>query len=175
MNGKSKGSSWEREICKFLTKWVSGTEKPYIFWRSPSSGAFVTNKVSDEIGGDITSLLPEGKFFTDKLSCEAKVGYDDVDILKMFKDSKNNVLEGFWKQCIRDARLTSKYGMLIYKKTNYPAIVGIEEDVYKKFIKQKLELPKSLTIDFSNDLPKLMMFNFIDLFNIIKPINIKKL
>jgi hypothetical protein len=31
-NGKAKGSSWERDVCKFLSVWLTGQEKIiYIF------------------------------------------------------------------------------------------------------------------------------------------------
>jgi hypothetical protein len=174
-NNKAKGSEWERKLCKFLTVWATGNEKPYVFWRTPGSGSFVTNKVSTDASGDIISILPEGRFFTDIISCEAKIGYEDTDLFKHFKLNKNNTIETFWAQCIRDSRTANKYGMLIYKKKLYPSIVGIEADMVKLLVKQKLELPKSLTINFKNELPDMVMYDFETLFSIVLPINIMKI
>lgn len=173
MNGKKSGSEWERKICKFLTVWATGQEKPYVFWRTPGSGSFVTNKVSTDASGDIISILPEGRFFTDIISCEAKTGYEDTDLFKHFKSNKNNTIEMFWSQCIRDSRVANKYGMLIYKKKGYPSIIGIEENLLKLFIKQKIELPKSITINFKSELPDMIMFDFETLFTYVLPKHIK--
>lgn len=175
MNGKKLGSEWERKICKFLTMWVTGQEKPYVFWRTPGSGSFVTNNVSDDASGDIISILPEGRFFTDIISCEAKTGYNDTDLFKHFKLNKNNTIEMFWSQCIRDARKVNKQGMLIYKKKGLSSLVGIEPYLFSQLNKQKIDLPKSISINFKNELPDMIMFDFEMLFSVMLPKHIKKL
>jgi len=165
--GKAKGSQWERDISRFLTKWVTGKEKPLVFWRTPGSGSFVTNKVSTDASGDIISILPEGRFFTDIISCELKIGYSDVDLFKHFKNTKNNILESFWNQCLRDASQVNKHGMLIYKKKGYNAIVGIENDLMC-LLKQQIELPKSITVTFDK-LSPLVLFDMEVFFTTILP------
>lgn len=175
MNGKKIGSEWERKICKYLTFWATGQEKPYVFWRTPGSGSFVTNNASNDASGDIISILPEGRFFTDAISCEAKIGYNDTDLFKHFKLNKNNNIEMFWSQCIRDAKKVDKQGMLIYKKKNISALVCIEPCLFELLNNQKIDLPKSITINFKNELPNIIMFDFEMLFNVMLPIHIKKI
>ena len=174
-NGKAKGSGFEREIAKTLSIWVNGTPKPYVFWRSPSSGALATIAESMDASGDLIALRPEGKFLTDRFSIELKTGYEDVDLLKIFKSNKNNTLESFWNQCIRDAKKSNKYGMLIFRKKGYNVIVGIENIIVLMLKKQKIELPKSIIINFNNDLPDMTIYSMDDFFNCIKTENIKKL
>lgn len=175
MNGKKSGSSWERYLAKFLTKWLTGNEKPYAFWRNLGSGSFITNKVSDDASGDIMALTDDAKKVISKVSIEAKIGYDDVDLLKHFKSNKNNTLENFWKQCIRDSRIANKYGMLIYKKKKYPPIIGIELSLNNLLLKQKISLPKFIIVNFGNDLPNMVMYDFETFFQCVSPKNIQKL
>jgi hypothetical protein len=174
-NGKAKGSGFERDIAKFLTKYVTGQDKPLCFWRSPSSGILGTIAESMDASGDIIALRPEGVPITQLFSIEIKTGYEDVDLLKMFKSNKNNTLESFWKQCIRDARKAEKYGLLIFRKKGYNVIIGIENNVVIMLKKQKVELPKSIIINFNNDLPDMVMYSMEDFFNCVKIENIKKL
>jgi hypothetical protein len=72
-NGKAKGSGWEREIAKFFTIWVTGNEKPYCYWRTPSSGALNTISNADSVSGDIVSIRPEGKFLTKSFTIDVKL------------------------------------------------------------------------------------------------------
>lgn len=174
--GKSKGGNFEREIARYLTKWLTGQDKEYYFYRSPSSGAVSTvSACNGEISGDIISVKPEGRVLTDLFSIELKTGYDDVDLLKMFKSNKNNTFDDFWVQCIRDSRRANRYGMLIFRKKGYPTIMGTEIDVIKSLKKQKVNLPKSITIDYiDSDLPNMVIFSLIDFFESVSPFNMKK-
>ena len=47
--GNAKGSAWERDLCKIFSKWINGTEKPYVFWRGRGSGAMfsIDNSLGD--------------------------------------------------------------------------------------------------------------------------------
>jgi len=167
-NGKRKGSNFEREIAKTLSVWVNGESKPYVFWRSPSSGSLATIAESMDASGDLIALRPEGKFLTDRFSIELKTGYEDVDFMKHFKDNKNNIIEDFWKQCIRDARKANKYGMLIFRKKGYQPIIGIEL-IVNSLIKEVCNLPKSLVLLFENDTPAIVFYDFNQFFEKVKP------
>lgn len=151
-NGKAKGSAWEREIAKALTMWVTGKEKPYVFWRSPSSGALATISQSLDTSGDIIAIRPEGKFLTDIYSIEAKNGYPAASFDKHLKKTKNNDIESFWKQCVSDAEKAGKMPMLIFKKKGCQPIVGIIADVGNlKYISLKfITLPTVRFYDFYN-------------------------
>ena len=60
----AKGQNFERDISKYLTKWLTGTTKPYVFWRNDGSGSFATRDVENaELAGDLKALRREGDFF----------------------------------------------------------------------------------------------------------------
>ncbi len=168
-NGKAKGSEFEREICKYLSVWINGIEKPYIFWRSPSSGALATIAESMDASGDIIALRPEGKFLTDRFSLELKNGYPDADFEKHFKDTKNNTIEDFWKQCTRDARKVKKWSMLIFKKKGCQTIIGIESLISLLYFKDINLKSITLTFDKKDNLPSIIFYDFKQFFNTVTP------
>jgi len=128
--GKGKGSKFERDIAKYLTKWVSGKEKPYLYWRSPSSGG-IGSFNNPDITGDIVALKGEAEFLTDMFSIEIKCGYPAFNFFKFFKkNSKSNELLKFWEQCKDDAIKGSKEPLLIYKQDRQPTIVIIGCDTF---------------------------------------------
>ena len=76
----SKGSSYERELCKTLSRWWTKGERDDVFWRSSGSGARA--KVRGRAGtqtmgqhGDIAATDPIGAPFIDAFTIEAKRGY----------------------------------------------------------------------------------------------------
>ena len=125
--GKNKGSAFERKICKFLTKWISGQDDEYYFYRSPSSGAIATISLcNDDISGDIIAIKPEAMGLTSKFSIECKTGYKGANPLKVFGNLKGNELKDFWIQACRDAQKAKKLPMLIYNPPGRaPALVGL--------------------------------------------------
>lgn len=172
---KSKGSSFEREIAKFLTKWVSGQVKELYYWRSPSSGAVATLNVgSKEISGDIIAIKQEGSFFTDKFSIELKTGYPKISFNQHLKDNKNFEIENFWKQCLWDAGRADKYPMLMYRKLGFPIILGIDETVREKLL-YSVRLPKRLVLCFENGIPDVNFYDMETFFQIVTPEIIKKI
>jgi hypothetical protein len=122
-----KGGDWEREVAKTLTTWLTGSPKPYVWWRMPSSGAMATiSEENKELSGDLIALRPEGAFLTDKYSVECKVGYPSSSFHKHLKGVKNDEIKDFWEQCCNDANKASKKPLLIYKKKMHNALIGIE-------------------------------------------------
>lgn len=171
--GKSKGSSFERDIARYLTKWLTGQDKELYFWRSPSSGAVATiNEMNGDISGDIIALKTEAKCLVDMFSIELKCGYKDADLSKHLKKTKNNTIKSFWDQCIRDSRMANgKYGMLIFKKDREPTIVGIEKDtIMEKLMSNKIK--NTITLSYK-DLPSVVFYDFIDFFDTLKPEQLK--
>lgn len=173
--GHGKGSSWERDIAKRLTKWLTGKEKPYVWWRMPGSGAIATiSEENKELSGDIMALRPEGAFLTDKYSIEAKNGYPSSSFHKHLKGVKNDEIRLFWEQCLGDANRANKLPMLIYKKKHYNALIGISE--LKGVLKQKLECLPSITMTWvSEDIPTCYFFDMEIFLNTITPEDIKSL
>ena len=171
-----KGSNWEREIAKTLTKWLTGKEKPYVWWRMPGSGAIATiSEENKELSGDIMAFRPEGAFLTDKFSIEAKNGYPNSNFHKHLKGVKNDEIRLFWEQCVNDANRADKLPMLIYKKKQYNALIGISE--LKGILKQKLQHIPSITMSWGNqyELPICHLFDMEEFLNTISPEDIKSL
>ena len=167
MNGKALGSSFERDIAKYLTKWVSGTVKPYIYWRSPGSGSLATISDALDVSGDIMCLRLEGKFLTDRFSIECKSGYPHANFHQHLKNTKNFQIKDFWIQCIHDATKANKQPLLIFKKKGLQPIVGIDCKL-RTILKKQIKLPESITLRF-DDLTSVTFYDMIEFFNIVTP------
>lgn len=171
-----KGGAFEREICKDLSRWIQGKEKPYIFWRGRGSGAmFTVNEDSGEaFSGDIYLVRPEGKFLTDIFSIECKTGYKEASLDKHLKYNKSDPIKDFWCQCTSDAEKSGKQPFLIYqKKGMQPKWVGINT-----YTKCKLE--KYLTgcryihLHWAENLEDTWFYGYDEFFNSISPESIRR-
>jgi len=63
--GKEKGASFERQVCRDLSGWISKGERDDLFWRSAMSGGRATAGAKHGIlrptqTGDISSLFAKG-------------------------------------------------------------------------------------------------------------------
>lgn len=170
--GKGKGSTWERDVAKLMTKWLTGTEKPYVWWRMPGSGAIATiSEENKELSGDIMCLRPEGAFLTDKFSIECKTGYPTSSFHKHLKGVKNDEVKAFWIQSCGDADRASKLPMLIYKKKQYNALIGVT------VLNDKLRELQSITLTWGEDvdLPTCHFFDLEEFLATVSPEDIKTL
>jgi hypothetical protein len=127
-SGKSKGSSFEREVCKDLSRWVSGGKHEDLFWRSAMSGGRATvgrkkGKSHKAHAGDITCTHARGHALTDYWCIECKF-YRDLNI-DLFMFDKGGNLDRFWKQAWDTARNHDKEPMLIAKQNFKPTIVVV--------------------------------------------------
>jgi len=172
-NGKSKGSTFERDIAKYLSKWLKGSEKPYQYWRAPSSGALLTmNEMNRDASGDIMALTTDAKFLTDIFSIELKVGYPKTSFWQHFRDTKSFGIRLFWDQCCEDAVKAKKKPMLIYRRKGKSEIVGIS---YMPEILNSLTNINSLILKWKEiDIPQLYLFDMKEFFNSISPKEIKE-
>ena len=174
MGGKAKGSAFEREVCKILNVWLNGKEKPYVFWRSPSSGALATIHIENEdMSGDITGFSEEAKLICSIINFELKTGYKETSIDKFLKYNKTDKLKEFWCQCINDCR-GNKYPMLIYRKKglNTPWVC-IDNKLYRK-LEKHLSNFRYIKLHF-RDSRDMYMFEMKEFFDKIKPSTIKEI
>ena len=176
-NGKSKGSDFERYCSKQLSIWLTGTERPYNFWRSPSSGGLATiSELNQDLSGDIIGLTIEAKEICSIISIEAKTGYPKTSFWQHFKDIKNFNIKLFWQQCVNDAN--KKFPVLIYRKKGSKPIIGINLKMDKEINKSvNLNILNSLIVGFKEDedLPLLKLYDMEDFLDNVKPEIIKKL
>ncbi len=178
----AKGGEFEREISKFLTKWLTGKEKPYKYWRQDASGGLATIHAENEhLTGDIKPLAKDAEFLTDIFSIECKTGYPKTSFWQHFTTTKFAV-EQFWSQCIKDAP-ENKYPMLIYRKLRRKPIIGININIKDSlyFLLQELNFisitwnkpfkcERCLTKHTVEDL---FLFDMNDFFELVKPDHIK--
>ena len=118
--GKSKGSEFERWVCKQLSLAMSKDERDDLFWRSAISGGratvkFKKGKKNLTQVGDITAIDPLGSKLTDKFVIECK-RYKSVkwDSLIYGLPKKDGVI-AFWRQAQDAADKVNKIPLLIIK------------------------------------------------------------
>jgi hypothetical protein len=138
MNSKNKGSKFERDFAKYLTKWFSGQDKDLYFWRTPSSGALHTiTQFNQNISGDIVALKPEAAWVTDNINFELKHGYPKLDFYGLLS-IKNHKIESFWKQCCKSAG--DKIPILIIRRNNSKIILGTIINIVNMLPRIKIDL-----------------------------------
>lgn len=170
-----KGGEFERFISKYLTKWLTGKEKPYKFWRQNASGALATIHIENEVlAGDIKSLDDEGKFLTDIFCIECKTGYPKTSFWQHFKNLKNFNLRDFWIQTIEETP-NNKYPLLIYRRKGRSELVGINNYINNLFSALLFDL-NSIRLKWNEEgIEDLILYDFRNFFNKIKPDDIKNI
>jgi len=147
----SKGSNFEREICKKLSLWWSDEKRDDIFWRTSGSGARATyrrKKGKDTYGqeGDIQAIDPIGSPLTQLVTIECKRGYSSINLTDLLdksnKKTKPCLIEQFITQAINE-NIYSKtyYWWLIVRRNNRQAILLMPYKLYKLF-QTIVSLPK---------------------------------
>lgn len=132
MSKSQKGSKFERDMCRLLSKWWSGGKRDDLFWRSAGSGAMA--KTRSKVGkktygqyGDIAATDPEGTKLLRVFTIELKRGYNKNSFVEMLdKEDKacKQTWEQFFDQVYTDhVNSKSKTWMLIWKKDRRQALV----------------------------------------------------
>lgn len=173
----SKGSQWERDICKMLTEWASGQPKPLLWWRGQGSGGMFTRSggsAGNNFSGDIYPIHEDGYFLSNIFSIEAKCGYKDASLDKHLKYNKADPIKSFWVQCTEDAKASEKEPLLIYKKHGLPTPwIGINEKIYKK-LKKFLKGKRCIHLIW-DELPDVFFFEIKEFLSCISAKDIKGL
>jgi hypothetical protein len=171
----SKGGDWERKVCKFLSVWLIGKERPYQYWRMPGSGSIGTiHEDCVDMTGDIRSLTEEARFLTDIFNIECKTGYKEASFDKHLKYNKIDYIKEHWEQCIKDSKKGNKYPMLIFRKKGFKnPWLGINEDVFLK-LKNNLSNLRFIHLNWINITP-CYFFEFYQFFENIKPDIVKNI
>jgi len=177
----AKGGDFEREVAVFLSLWWTEGKRDDVFYRSQASGGRFTRrrksgKDTDLQGGDITATLPSGRPLVKNWSIEIKTGYGKKtdkgtfrwDVLD-FLDSrqKEPILKKMWYQCYRDARLTNRTPILIFRRNNREICImfrtsyfNMLRDSFGNYTKNRISLriQKNLSYEI---LPLKCFFNWI--------------
>lgn len=117
---KQKGASFERDICRALSLWITKGDKSDLFWRSAMSGGRATLYDDVRQGGDIAPVAREGIPFMDHYYVECKF-YKDLDFAAFLLEDKG-VLSKFWKTAKIEARRLRRQPLLIAKQNMRAAV-----------------------------------------------------
>jgi len=140
MTKSSKGSSFEREICKQLSLWWTDDERDDVFWRTSGSGARATTRRKNDIRtkyeyGDVTFTDPIGQPFIDVFLIELKRGYSsDVSVLDLLDkdiDMKLPILLQWWKKAEEEKQFAErKYSIIIFRRNRRKACIFMSRQLY---------------------------------------------
>jgi hypothetical protein len=133
--GHDKGAGFERDMCRFLSRWVTNNERDDLFWRSSNSGgrATVAMKKGEVLEYSQSDIAPTHKLAYDLLerfSIECKF-YADLHLQDLPFDRKSNIAE-FWNQARRDASRVNKRAMLIARQNRKPTLIGLSQSAYNE-------------------------------------------
>jgi hypothetical protein len=158
INGKSKGNSFERKICREFSRFITGEEKKDIFWRSINSGGYSTTKnkkgePSENHCGDMASIDPEGKLLINKCIFEFK-HYKDINIWSiLYPEMTGNNITGWWNIHLRRASDVNRHPILITRQNNKPVLFHCHSELGNLIINK-------LNINIRLIVPDLYMYIF---------------
>lgn len=156
-----KGSGFEREVSVLLSRYLSQGKRDDLVWRTNASGARATQRHKSGKDtkfqfGDLTFTDEEAKPFFEKVCVECKTGYAKktkskegtikqtnwcaLDILD--SKQKKPTLLMMWNQCCRDAELSHRMPMLIFRRNMKAPCVMIAQDLFVDIVDQCNTLSK---------------------------------
>jgi hypothetical protein len=126
--GKTKGASFEREVCKQLSLWISQGKQEDVFWRSSMSGgrstvAAAKGKRLATQAGDISCIHPAGQPFANRFLIECKF-YADLGFQGLLTGTGH--LVDFWLTTRREANRCGKLPLLIAKQNHILPLACLE-------------------------------------------------
>lgn len=135
VQSNAKGGEFERLICRMFTKWLTGSERPEVIWRSATSGAKATQDVKagrrSNMGGDFVAIAPEGQPLINAFSIEAKDRKSYGKIEGFFQE-QGEIWE-WWGQCVNDAEVSGREPLMVFKGYRTPIYamycIGIIDDI----------------------------------------------
>ena len=140
--GKSKGSAYERVICKKLSLWLSKGKRKDLFWRAAMSGGRATlgKKRGENLAhqaGDICAVHPDGHELTNTYFIECK-HYRNLRFDRFLFGK--GILAQFWKKVCKEAKAYERIPMLIVQGNRIPMQVLLPPEA----ILPHLQIPRVL-------------------------------
>jgi hypothetical protein len=132
--GKSKGSAFEREMCKCLSAWWTGGTDTQVFWRN--SGFLARGPgCTEHQYGDVHAIAAPGQDLVRLVNIELKF-YKDLRVLDVIdKPGKGHVtLIDHWRQCLADAAASEREPFLIAKRNFAEPFVMCLEDLAQRLV-----------------------------------------
>lgn len=176
----AKGSQFERDIAKKLSKWWSRNLRDDIFWRTQNSGGRATtrlrsNKRTEGQHGDLSATDPSGQALLDVFSIELKKGYNKdclLDLIESKSRTGKPQAQKFIDQAQRQAKEAgSIYWMLIWRRDNRSIMAAIP---FKAFKRLNID-PESLATIKTGSTSKIAVMLLDEFLELVKRPDIKKL
>lgn len=122
---KQKGSAFERECCRLLSRWLTNGLQDDVLWRSAVSGGRATvaaargKKLSNQVG-DISPISPVAATFNDLFMSECK-HYQNLNVHGLIEGTGH--LADFWYEACNRAIEFDKEPLLIAKQNHRKTII----------------------------------------------------
>ena len=148
MSKSSKGSEFEREVCKRFSEWWTEGERDDVFWRSATSGGRAkargrAGKSTHGQHGDIAATDPIGQPLIDLFTIELKRGYPYTSVQDLMDSSTKTKLEWeAWYLQVAESKdmAGSASWMMITKKDRRRALVLLPSGLLS-FLLKKVVVP----------------------------------
>lgn len=132
--GKAKGSSWERDVGKLLSLWLTNSERPDIFSRNVLSGGSFTlaemaGVKSSRMAGDLMAAHPLAFRFLEHFQVECKHLADIGLEAYLFDPRGMTALGRIISLAKRQARHIGAEYMLVAKQNHKDALVMVPGEV----------------------------------------------
>jgi len=149
----AKGSSYEREICRQLSRWWTNGNDEDVFWRTAGSGAMAktrskSNKKTFGQYGDVQATNPIGQPLIDLYSIEIKRGYSKhtfAEMMDKLDKAKPQMYEKFIEQASIDGGLSKSWTwILVTKRDRRKALISFPFYFLKELTKEGLSTKTTL-------------------------------
>ena len=176
MPASTKGSDFEREMCRLFSLWWTDRARDDVFWRAATSGGRATirgQKGRATFGqyGDIAAVDPIGRPLLDVVTIELKCGYSAfsiADLLDRAPGVTSLQFELFLHQATAAAELAKTAWLLVVKRNQRPACVFFPAHLLWRFSALQESTPFLVLRDQSvpDQIAATTLTNF---FKVVKP------
>ena len=136
----AKGSSYEREVCKLLSKWWTDGHTDAVFWRTSNSGGRATvrgSKGTTNQHGDICATDPVGLPLLRVFALEIKRGYPRSTIHDLI--DSDGTPKGSYASWISQAKASqklagSKSWMILHKRDRREPTVTLPDPIFMNLL-----------------------------------------
>ena len=181
-----KGPSFERDCCRLLSLWITNGKRDDVLWRNRVRITSKTKHAEYQLG-DVTAAHALGIPFISVFNVELKTGYSKTrkgkrtknipwDLLDLI-DGKDKTFLNFWEQTYRDACISQRIPLLIFKRDYHEPAVAIRSMDINRF-ESYLGFPKykhRLVLISKDEWESIELFNFEEFFDWLHPDAVKML
>lgn len=183
MSSKTKGSSFERKVCKMLSLWWTSSKRDDIFWRTAGSGGRATvrkkkGKNTYNQHGDICAVDPIGEPLLKLCTIEVKRGYKGWCVLDLV-DAKGKESVQKLKHFMVQARMESHeagvpWYMIICQRDRRTPIIVIPTELIEMCYVSNLQFNKTSMITYRNYFTLTVIMDLKDFFKLVSAKEIRR-